>query len=72
MNSMLRIYLTKKDAKDFSIWAFGDDERLVTHLDRLHAWNRAHGEVLRLYPHGYLYEDIPRMIELWRSTREDT
>lgn len=55
----------------FAKWAWGNDIEHVE-LDKRLAdlWNERHGEKMLLKYEGRPFDDIPKMIELWRITDE--
>ncbi len=60
-----------EEIETFALWAFGEcfrDEGLFnTGIDFMTEWNKRHGDVLYLFPHGIMGDDIPKMVKVWRD-----
>lgn len=59
--------LSEKDAEKCALWAFGEHfKELDGLINFMKAFNSLHSKLLKLDPCGNLFEDISKIIELWR------
>ena len=57
----------EKDLLDFGYWAFGEGlYELQNGREFVDAWNKIHGDVLKINGSGLPSEDAPKMVELWK------
>ena len=72
MKFLLSNYLNPDESVDaFGQWAFGDDFKKLAGIDAfLSNWNEIHGKELKLCREGYLFVDVPKMVALWRKSKE--
>lgn len=53
---------------EFGVWAFGDNVFEMAHgIEYMMAWNKLHKDQLRLKQGGWIHEDAPKMVKLWRE-----
>lgn len=68
MRELVVSLLDEEGADRFGLWAFGEGFReLCSGSDYLSAWNKLHSSVLQIKPEGMIYQDIGKMILLWRE-----
>lgn len=73
MRRDFRLYLEENEVDEFGAWAFGDDlKELQDPLDFMKAWNVLHQFKLKLKSDGSIYDDIPKMVDLWRNRNDKT
>lgn len=61
--------ISDEELEKFNEWAFGDFKHLETTLQFMRAWNKHHGNKLRLTPDGCISDDVERMVELWKARK---
>jgi len=58
--------------KPFKCWAFGDDyDDNQVPLIFMHAWNLRHSDKLELHEDGDIYEDLVKMVEIYKQETHD-
>lgn len=65
----LAILKNEDEVEEFRVWAFGNFN-LTEECDDLklmNKWNELHGQQLMLDPFGDPFDDIPKMINIWRK-----
>lgn len=62
----MRIHTTE----EFEMWAFGS-LGFDAEIDRMHAWNRLHGDLLVLHEDGDLFFDINMMKEIHKIMKDN-
>lgn len=71
IRNIIENILCEKEAEEFAEWAWGDDFRDLNYKfadDLVHRWNERHlknGLILSVV--NSPYDDIPKMIEIWRK-----
>lgn len=61
-------YLSEKEMETFPLWAFGKDYIDYSHaLTFMNAWNELHGDCLMLHEDSCVFDDSPKMVDLWRK-----
>lgn len=72
IRNIIESHISHEDAEIFAEWAFGPEFRTINLCFDAHKyWNERHRFILTLKPEGKPTEDIPRMIELWNSWKDD-
>lgn len=57
-----------EEAEIFAKWAWGENFRNMIFSDEaVNIWNEKHGDKMTLQGSGSPSEDIPKMVELWKS-----
>ena len=59
--------IDEEERNEFDLWAFGEDASYFTLEKCLDLWNERHGDKYLLRSDGKLADDIPKMIQIWRS-----
>lgn len=62
-------YLNEKESEEFAEWAFGENYKGLIRNELVFAWNQRHYEKMRISIAGNALEDIPKMIEIWKSSK---
>lgn len=60
------------DFEDFIEWAAGKGWRAIAPSNLWKAWNDLHSDLLELSTEGNPYDDIPKMIDLWKKNNNTT
>lgn len=71
IGDIFRIFLEDEKAQECAKWAFGERCDEFTRTKQfLNAWNQLHGKEVFLNGSGRPFDDIPKMIELWKKETE--
>ncbi len=55
---------------EFCNWAFGKDYESLDGEPAINIWNDKRKDQLELFSTGFLIEDLPKMIKIWRDENE--
>jgi hypothetical protein len=68
IRDLIAIHLNEEESNKFAKWAFGDDYATsAINVDPHLRWNKLHKDLLWLSPSGCPYEDMPKMIKIWKD-----
>ena len=59
--------LCRCEIDEFCDWAFGNISDSLPQ-DVFVAWNKIHGDKLKLHEDDIIQNDLPKMVALWRET----
>lgn len=68
---IVEYHIEYPESEEFAKWAWGESYKEIVRDQLPQYWNEFHGHQLTLFPDGYMWDDIPLMIELWRKYNED-
>jgi hypothetical protein len=66
-NTLFRHETTKYDDSnpEFSLWAFGEDYKTLSAIQKMQTWNRLHGELITLNPADDIHKSLCKMGGFW-------
>ncbi len=59
-----------EEREEFSKFAFGKDYKETSLYEFRNRWNEMHGEKYFLKGDGKVVDDLTKMIEIWKQTKE--
>ena len=64
--------LGKEKAAEFALWAFGPNFSSTLFNKFPEKWNILHGEKLEIFANGKPEDDLPKMIQIWKTSNENS
>jgi hypothetical protein len=67
IKDLLQMHLSLSESEKFAEWAIGKDYKKFQGHDWPTLWNELHGDIFTIDPSSKILDDMPKMIELWRT-----